>query len=236
MSWLPNIKKMRYFDRPVLPYWTLVGFLALVFLTGGGSRSDVQSLIILRPASLLFLAFGIWSLKAAQLREHRFLFGMALACLSLTAIHLVPLPPSIWHNLAGRAVLVEIDALVGNRLIWRPLSMVPHSTWNALFALFVPLAVLTLTVQISRERQFSLLNALLMLGLLSGLISVLQSIGPTNGLFYFYRITNEGMAVGLSPIGIITQSFYPVCFPCSRSTRHSINEISGKRPLGLGSL
>ena len=197
MSWLPNIKKMRYFDRRVLPYWTLVGFLALVFLTGGGSRSDVQSLIILRPASLLFLAFGIWSLKAAQLREHRFLFGMALACLSLTAIHLVPLPPSIWHNLAGRAVLVEIDALVGNRLIWRPLSMVPHSTWNALFALFVPLAVLTLTVQLSRERQFNLLNALLMLGLLSGLISVLQAIGPTNGLFYFYRITNEGMAVGL---------------------------------------
>lgn len=197
MSLLSDIKKMRHFDKWSLPYLMLVGFLVLVFLTGGGSRSDIQSLIILRPAALLLLAYGIWGLTAGHVREHRFLFAMALACLCLTALHLFPLPPTLWHSLQGRGLLVETDVLVGNQLVWRPLTMVPSATWNALFALVVPCAVLTLAVQLDRERQFRLLSVLLGLGFISGLLGLMQSIGPTNGALYFYRITNEGLAVGL---------------------------------------
>ncbi len=75
--------------------------------------------------------------------------------------------------------------------------MVPKGTINALFSLFVPLAVLLLGVQLDRAQQLRILSIMLGLGLLSGLWSLLQIIGDPQGPLYLYRITNNGQAVGL---------------------------------------
>jgi hypothetical protein len=42
-------------------FWALTAFLFLTFLTGGGSRDDIQSLVILRPAAVIFCCVGIMS-------------------------------------------------------------------------------------------------------------------------------------------------------------------------------
>jgi O-antigen ligase len=63
--------------------------------------------------------------------------------------------------------------------------------------MFVPLAVLLLGSQLNREELFQILPVVLGLGLLSAFIGLLQSIGDPQGLLYFYRITNNGSAVGL---------------------------------------
>ena len=178
-------------------FWALVLFLALVFFTGGGARGDIQSLIILRPVTVLMCGFALWSLKREHVQANRFLFGMAVAIFALVGLHLVPLPPAIWSSLPGREIITEIDKTAGLGDVWRPLTMVPSGGWNAFYSLFVPLAVLLLGVQLSREERFQLLPVLMGLGLFSGFIGLLQTIGDPQGLLYFYSVTNNGSAVGL---------------------------------------
>jgi O-antigen ligase len=178
-------------------YWTLVAFLALVFLMGGASRADVQSLVVLRPLAVLVCGFALLTLKREQLVEFRMLTGIALLLFLVAGLHLIPLPPAIWQSLPGRDVIVGIDAAAGIKNVWRPLTMTPTQGWNAFFALFVPLAALLMAIQLSAEYLRKLVLPVLVLGLLSGVIGIFQSAGDPHGALYFYRITNNGSAVGL---------------------------------------
>lgn len=79
--------------RKNYPIWVLSAFVVIAFLTGGGSRSDIASLVFLRPVAALFLIAGLWGLTREQLNGHRFLFAFAAACVLWLALQLVPLPP-----------------------------------------------------------------------------------------------------------------------------------------------
>jgi O-antigen ligase len=214
-------RKAKFFKVEAVPYWALVAFLILTFLTGGASRADVQSLIILRPAAVIFCGIGLWSLKWEQAKAYKFLFGMAAAIFALVGSHLVPLPPSIWGALPGREIITEIDKVADLGEVWRPISMVPSATWNAFYSLFVPFAVLILGVQLSREERFKLLPWVLGLGMFSGFIGIMQTIGDPQGPLYFYNVTNNGAAVGLfsnrNHQAILLASLFPMLavFACA---------------------
>lgn len=178
-------------------FWALGLSLLLVFLTGGGSRSDVSSLAILRPASALLLGFAFWGLTRAQMLRHRFILAMAAAIVAFVLIQLLPVPPALWSLLPGRSLIVDIDAAAGLGAVWRPISLVPSATWNALFSLIPPLAVLILAVRLGGEERWWIALLLIGIGLFSALLAVLQLGGDPKGALYFYRVTNEGSAVGL---------------------------------------
>jgi O-Antigen ligase len=197
-----------------MPFWVMVFYLVLLAVTGGSARSDTQSLTILRPVSAAVLGYAVWGLSWDRLKPFRFLFLLALAIVLLTIIHLIPLPPALWALLPGRDLVVEIDKVSGLGQIWRPLSLVPSETWNALYAMVVPLAVLALLTRLTRKQQLDLIPVLIIIGLLSGLVGLLQAIGPENSSLYFYRITNSGAAVGLfanrNHQAIVLASLFPM--------------------------
>jgi O-antigen ligase len=190
-------RRLNFFKAITVPFWLLVVFLIITFFTGGASRSDVQSLIILRPAAVVFCGLAVWTLRWSYVKKNRFLFGMAVSIFVVVGMHLIPLPPIIWSSLPGRELINEIDGTLNLGSIWRPISMSPPATWNALFSLFVPLAVLLLGVQIKNEERYKLLWVLLAFALFSGFLGILQVIGDPQGPLYLYRITNHGSAVGL---------------------------------------
>ena len=115
----------------------------------------------------------------------------------MAVAHLVPLPPEIWQSLAGREELVEVERLVGITNLWRPLTMTPMNGWHVVVSFFPVLAVLFLSVQLTRNERNQLLPLFLVFGALSGFIGILQISGNPQGSLYFYRITNNGSAVGL---------------------------------------
>lgn len=180
-----------------LQFWLFVGLLLLIFATGGSARADVQSLAVLRPAAVIVCGIAIWTLRREHIASFRFLFVFALSVFVLVGAQLIPLPPSLWSQLPGREMVVNIDAISGINDAWRPISLVPTATLNSLYALAIPLAVLLLGAQIDREERFALLPIILVLGLFSGLIGLLQSVGDQDGALYFYRIINSDSAVGL---------------------------------------
>ena len=179
------------------PHHVLVGYIALVFLLGGGARDDIASLVILRPLALVVLGYALAIADPRRMRANRGLLLLAGAWVALVASHLVPLPPALWQALPGRELAVAIDHAAGLGDPWRPLSLVPHRTLNALFALAVPLAALVLAVNCSREGLRQSVYALLAMALLGAILSLLQVIGGPGNPFYLYRITNADSAVGL---------------------------------------
>lgn len=178
------------------PFHLLCAFLVLVFFTGGSARADVASLVLLRPIAVVIFGAGLLTLNRKQVHAHRYWFSLLLAVFCVVALHLVPLPYAIWSNLPGHGLLVDIDRAAGVAPIWRPLSMVPVQTENALYSLFVPAAVLVLAVQLNEDELLQTVPFLLVLGLVSGLLGTIQSIGSGSST-YFYRVTNVGSAVGL---------------------------------------
>lgn len=182
--------------KPSTQYWVLVVFLLILFATGGSSRTDVGSLVILHPLSVIICAWGWLTLRREQDNVRLFLLGGAGAIFLLTLLHLIPLPPAIWQSLVGHQSVIEVQRLSDHSNIWRPLTLAPMDGWHAFISLFVPLAILTLGIQLPRNELFSLLPIVIGLTALSGLVGLLQVIGDPKGSLYFYEITNNGSAVG----------------------------------------
>lgn len=157
-------------------------------LLGGSSRATVVQIVFLRPIAVLTCAFGFWTLRRADVTRHYFLVAMAAAIVLLTAAHAVPLPPGWWHALPGRGIIVDLDAGLGIAEAWRPLSMAPAYTWNALFSLSVPLAFLVNGIQLKREELPRMIVVLVAGGTASAILAFLQMFGSPNGFLYPYSI------------------------------------------------
>ena len=185
-------------------------YLAAVFLLGGGARDDIQSLVLLRPLAALVGGVALLGLTRDAIASHRFLFAMAAALILWFAIQLVPLPPALWGALPGRELIVSIDAAIGLDGHWRPLSIDPRSTANALAALLVPAPVLLLAAHLDERELQALVPLVLAIALATMLIAVVQISG--NGP-YFYRITNTGAGVGLFANRNHQAAFLAAAFP-----------------------
>jgi O-antigen ligase len=178
-------------------FWVLIGLLGIVFLTGGGARSDILSLVILRPASFLAVGYAL-ALRPTGIQRHGSMpIAILLALVGLMALQLVPLPPDLWTRLPGRGLIaaIENDAGIGHG--WRPLSLSPSRTLNSLFSLGVPLAASLLLADVGRKRHDGIAWALLAAGSASAFLGLMQMIGPTHGPLYTYRIANFGTPTGL---------------------------------------
>ncbi len=178
-------------------FLALVLWLSLVFLLGGASRYDVQSLVVLRPLAALFCGFALLTLRRDHLEQYRFLAIMAACIVLLAGLHIVPLPPSVWQALPGRAIVVEIQHIVGLSDVWRPLTLHPAAGANAFFSLLVPLAAFLLALQLDSNHLQKLVSPILVIGAVSGLLGIAQVASSSDGPLYIYRITNNGSAVGL---------------------------------------
>lgn len=172
-------------------------FIAMVFALGGGARDDITSLLLLRPAAVGFAAWALLVSAPGELKALRTPLALLIALLTLIALQLVPLPPGLWHALPGREGIARRDAVVGLSDLWRPLSLSPSKTWNALVSLSVPLAALLVAAVQPAAHRLRMVEVLLIVAAVSAVLGLAQVVGPDEGPLYLYNITNQGTAVGL---------------------------------------
>lgn len=161
--------------------FVLTLLLAVLWIAGGASRADVLGQAIVRGAAWLALVVAALVGERATWRR----IAMPMLLLGLMALlplfQLIPLPTTIWQSLPGRDLLTEAAAASGQPQPWRPLSMVPDATVNALGALVVPAAVLVLLAGL-RERERAYLPAMMLVVVAAGaLIGLLQASGAGAG-------------------------------------------------------
>jgi hypothetical protein len=170
-------------------------FMLLVALMGGGSRSDITSLVVLRPAAVLFAVYALFLVTGEQLREVRVPLLVVVATMLLALLQLIPLPAAIWTSLPNRETVAIIGTLLGADEPARPLSLDPDRTWNTFFALFVPFAAICLSAIQPPSGRRLIVPMLVGVGALSVVFGLLQAVGADRLLTY--AVTNVGYPVGL---------------------------------------
>lgn len=174
-----------------------IGFFAVTAVLGGGSRSDILSLIVLRPIAVLACAYALSAMPPGHLEKFRWLILLCGAAALAIGWQLVPLPPALWQSLPWRGEVALVDHLAGLGDIWRAAALSPAAAWNALFALFVPLAAVLLYLALDPVDRPVALGAIAIFAMVSAAVGLFQLVGSATGPLYFYRITNAGLPVGL---------------------------------------
>src|SRR5690606_31342127 len=119
---------------------------------------------------IAYILFG----QRPRLGEATPVAGCLLAAAALAALHIVPLPPSVWTALPGRELLTQAAAVIGEEQPWRPLSISPGATINALSSLIVPVVILLLVAAFSRTEHWRTATMLLALIVASALLAIVQ--------------------------------------------------------------
>lgn len=167
-----------------------------VVLGGGSARADVLFVVAVRFLAIVGLGVVLIFGRPERLATVRKpLFYTALLALVI-ALQLIPLPPGLWTMLPGRAPYGELASVPELAGIWRPLSLAPDFTWNALFSLLPPLFFLVAVPMLSARYRRWLLIGLLCTILVSALVGLLQVAGGSQSGLRWYPITNNDAATG----------------------------------------
>lgn len=171
-------------SRPSLSFLLLLLLLAALWIAGGASRASTYGQVVVRSAAWAAIIAGVLFARRPTFHDARPVAWLLGASILLLALQLVPLPPSLWQQLPGRTIFSDAATLSGQNQPWRPWTIVPGATMNALFSLAVPLAVLLLITSVRSTERVLLPGIMLALISASTLVGLVQfaGIGFTNPL------------------------------------------------------
>ena len=164
-------------SKPTLPCCLFGALLVILWCAGGASRSDVLGQVVVRGVCWILLVTTVLFCRLPRVRAAlpAMLFLTAIAILAI--VQLIPLPPSIWQTLPGRAIFIDAALASGQAQPWRPLSISPGATKNAFSALVVPATALVLLMGLAERERGWLLSALLIAVVANTLLGLLQFAG-----------------------------------------------------------
>lgn len=171
--------------------------LILVALGGGSAFADTLSLIYVRLAAVAALVVFAVSGRTLHWNGIRTPLALLAVLAAIMVAQLIPLPPSLWTALPGRAAYLEAATFMGQTQPWRPLSLTPDLTINSLVALVVPISVLIGFAKLTETERRWLVIGFVILGVASMALGVAQVAGGANSALYTYKRTYEGTTVGL---------------------------------------
>ncbi len=177
--------------------WTTAAFLALCLALGGGTKAGFAGdgiLQLLAIPLLLVTVTQAWTLRPAPGMTTALAFASAIVLVPL--LQLVPLPPSLWTHLPGRASEVVALTAAGVPITWQPVTVSAQLTWLSVLSLLPPLAVLFATLVATPSERARIAAVVIGMGALSALVGLAQVAGGPSSPLYFYSETNTSEAVG----------------------------------------
>lgn len=169
--------KSRLSFSPALAEVLLGGLLLTLLVAGGASRGDAPAQAIVRGAAFVALMLVALLAPRPELKALR-APALLLACMvALPALQLIPLPPALWKELPGRDPVVTTDTILGAGAMWRPLSLTPGATLNALLSLVVPVAMLVLLALLKPASRGWLGGAVLVIAGATMAVALVQVAG-----------------------------------------------------------
>ena len=175
-------------------------YMVLCLILGGGSREGFLGDVALQAMAVPFLLWATWRMFDVPLdagrRRAMWTVALCLLAFAIPAAHLVPLPPSVWMKLPGRAGFESSLVAAGLEVGWLPLSLVPRATWLSALALLPPMAVFLACLQSGYVDRRRLSVVLLVVGGVSAVLGLLQLAQGQSSPLRFYAYTNTTEAVG----------------------------------------
>lgn len=165
--------------------WVLVAylaFLACVAMAGGSWQVDATGQPLVRLAALLLMAVLVLRPGRVDVRPLKQAIWFITACAVVIAMQLVPLPPEVWTRLPGHARYAVAAIAAGEAQPWRPITLTPDRSWNALFALLPPLAVCAAMARLHSGCRQVVLSAYALITATSAVLGLVQISGGLGAL------------------------------------------------------
>jgi putative inorganic carbon (hco3(-)) transporter len=170
-----------------------IAYLLLLLLLGGASAAGQFGNMLLQLSGCVIILIYSWrsSYAVPVPRAFKYFLG-ALALLVL--VQFLPLPPSIWSKLPGRAGVADGYSLLGMRAPWLTLSLAPWKSVASLVWWIPALAMFVMMVSDDAPRwtTFARVTGIFAAG--TACLGILQRMG---GRGYVYESTNYGQGPGL---------------------------------------
>lgn len=177
--------------------YLIVGLIVSTALLGGSSRPDAASILMLRPVVVLLIG-GLLLVNGPFDRAAIRLPLIALGLFAATmAVQLIPLPPGLWLALPGHEQFTASIPLAGPAMGWRPISLYPDMTLNALIALLPAAAAILGYARLTPQQRPVLLTWLVLAAAASAGVGLVQILGGGDSPAYLYQHTSLGLPVGL---------------------------------------
>ncbi|GGE84097.1 O-antigen ligase family protein [Sphingomonas prati] len=176
-----------------LPFPLAVALLAGAFLLGGTSGSIPMRGMVIELIALAGIVVAL--LDRRPTNAPRLAAALILFAVLLPLLQLIPLPPSLWWAMPGRAVGADIARLLLPDL-WRPISIDPGATLIAWLAILAPVAMFLLAVRLDAHRRALLLALFVALALLSFLLGLVQ-VATADGFYLFPTLQPIRLPTGL---------------------------------------
>lgn len=178
-------------------FWVVVTLLALAFLTGGSSRADVESLVILNPLMVVAVGAALVTLRREHLAGRMTFLVVILAVVIAIPLYALPSPFEAGLTSADKLLSEIFSAVQFSTAPSNAMAVAPYRVWQSLVSLATPLAIFLYAVQLPRDDQYRLLPVCITIAVISGVLGLMQQLGSTGNALHLYRVTNEGSAVGL---------------------------------------
>jgi len=196
-----SIRNVRWSLSAIAPFWAAAAayFVACLVL-GGGSREGFLGDVALQTMAVPLLLWAAWRLLDVP-RAHgggrvKWVLLLCLLAIALPAAQLVPLPPWVWTRLPGRTDFEGNLLAAGLQTGWLPLSLVPRATWLSALALLPPMTVFLACLQLGYADRRRMSIVVLITGLTSVGVGLLQVAQGASSPLRFYAYTNTSEAVG----------------------------------------
>jgi O-antigen ligase len=186
--------------------------IAASLILGGATQKGCISDTAIQLASLPLLAFVISDFRQLMKSDRRVVAVLGLI-LALPIFQLIPLPPTVWMALPGRAAVTETYASAGLGLPWLGLSVSPWATIRVAFSLLPSVTIFLGVLACRQDERQRLTLLILLIGVASVFLSIVQILqGPTSPLrFYAYTsMTGIGFFANRNHTAVFINSLIPL--------------------------
>ena len=158
----------------------------------------------------------------------------------IAAVQFVPMPPSLWGSLPGRAGVLDGYALLGVDAPWLPVTLAPDRAIGSVVALIPFVATLLLTTRATAEGRVAFAWVLIAVAAASIAVGAMQLFSGGRSALYFYNVTNYHDAVGFFANKNHLATLFLMALPfiaalAAREEQSDSKRRLRRRPLFIGS-